>query len=122
MTSEYHHPVWGNLYIRVLTLKGAAMSFTTTLRKTGNSESVVIPKPLREQLGVHASDRVKLDSPRPGVVVIRFGSDVRRREKLDEAEATLKQLSEGKSWPDGCSAEELVAKARVERTHGSYSL
>ena len=99
------------------------MAFTSSLTRNGNSESVVIPKPLRDQLGVSAPDRVSMDSPRPGVVVIRFvdGCD-RRRVALEAAEDAIRQLSKGKEWPVGKSAEDIVAEARAERTHGSYPL
>lgn len=99
------------------------MAFTSSLTRNGNSESVVIPKPLRDQLGVSAPDRVSMDSPRPGVVVIRF-VDVRDRrlEALEAAEGAIRELGKDKAWPAGKSAEDLVAEARAERTHGSYPL
>ena len=98
--------------------------YTSTLTKSGNSESVAIPKPLRERLGVSASEPVELDSPRENVVVLYFrrerASD--RLERLERANRSNAALSAGKEWPRGETAESLIDGTRGERVHGDYTL
>ncbi|HIY83597.1 MAG TPA: hypothetical protein H9823_07105 [Candidatus Rubneribacter avistercoris] len=99
--------------------------YTSTLTKTGNSESIAIPKGLRERLGVSASEPVELDSPRENVVVVYFKRDdqARRLERLEKAEQSNAELSRGKTWPLGATAEDMVSAARKEgRIHGDYPL
>ena len=98
--------------------------YSSTLTRTGNSESVAISKPLRERLGLHAPEPVELDSPRENVVVIYFKreSPQSRIEALDAAEASNEGLSSGKEWPEGLEARELVRMSREDRTHGDYAL
>lgn len=98
--------------------------YASTLTKTGSSESVAIPKPLRDLLGAVAPEPVRLDSPRDGVVVIYFGGETaaERLSKLERAEASNTLLSRNKSWPEGMAAEELIDRSRRDRSHGDYAL
>lgn len=99
--------------------------YTSTLTRSGNSESVVIPKPLRERLGVSASEPVELDSPRENVVVLYFRRELAsdRLERLERANRSNAALSAGKEWPRGGeTAESLIDGTRGERVHGDYAL
>lgn len=98
--------------------------YTSTLTKTGNSESIAISKPLRDRLGVTAPERVELDSPRENVVVVYFKRERKedRVARLEAAEESNHALSEGKVWPEGATASDLVGRSRRERVHGDYAL
>lgn len=77
--------------------------YTSTLTRSGNSESVAIPKPLRERLGVSASEPVELDSPRENVVVLYFrrerASD--RLERLERATGAMRLSPRARSGRGG---------------------
>lgn len=80
--------------------------YSSTLTKTGNSESIAISKPLRDLLGLRAPEKVELDSPRDNVVVVYFKRERQndRLARLDAAEASNRALSAGKVWPEGQTA------------------
>lgn len=44
---------------------------TTTIKKVGNSAAVILPKALRSQAGMELGSKVSMESPKPGVIVIR---------------------------------------------------
>lgn len=47
---------------------------TTTVKKVGNSAAVILPKALRSQAGMELGSEVSMESPEPGVIVIRATS------------------------------------------------
>lgn len=44
---------------------------STTVKHLGNSAAVILPKALRQLAGIEIGDRVNIDSPEPGTVVIK---------------------------------------------------
>ena len=68
---------------------------TATLTKVGNSMAVVLPKGLRQQAGFEAGEKLSIDSPRKGVVVIMAIHDDAedRLARLEKVEARISKRS-----------------------------
>lgn len=68
----------------------------TTLRKLGNSQGVIIPKPLLAQVGMSGEAEMKVEN---GAIVLR---PARRspREGWAEASRALAAADEGLAWPE----------------------
>ena len=68
----------------------------TTLRKLGNSQGVIIPKPLLAQVGMTDAAEMKVEN---GVIVLR---PVRRapREGWAEASRAIAGAAEDAAWPE----------------------
>jgi len=71
----------------------------TAIRKMGNSSGVIIPKPVRAQIGLEAGDHVDLSLPDDRIVL----TPARRHPRMGWAEAA-KRLSEAGDdalvWPE----------------------
>lgn len=91
---------------------------TATLTKVGNSMAVLLPKALRQEADIDQETPLRIASPRKGVVVITslLQEDDDRRAQLKRAEARIAaRRKKTKPWPDGTTAEDLIAEAKEER-------
>lgn len=70
----------------------------TALRKMGNSSGVIIPKPILNELGVKAGDKIEMTLEAGRVVL----APVKRRPREGWAEASkaLAASGEGLAWPE----------------------
>lgn len=96
-----------------------------TVTKMGNSAGVAIPARYRSDGYFSVGESIRVSRPRRGVVVLR--SDKKdcsdRLARLDAVESRIRARSaDVPKWPDGSSADDLIAKARKDRAHGSISL
>ena len=89
----------------------------TTLTRVGNSIGVLLPKALREKALLDDRAKVRLTSPRKGIVIVSsIDDDADRLERFQEAEAFFNEISADlPPWHDGETAEDLLNKARGER-------
>lgn len=97
----------------------------TTLSKVGNSMAVLLPKALRAQACFEPEERLRLESPRKGVVVITaLHADDEDRLSCFEAVQTniKKRRSRVRPWPTNASADELLQEGKDRRTHEIASL
>ena len=91
---------------------------TTTLTKVGNSMAVLLPKALRQEAGIEQDTPLHIASPRKGVVVITsvLDNEDDRLARLKRTEARIAaRRNKIKPWPEGKTAEDLIAEAREER-------
>lgn len=91
---------------------------TATLTKVGNSMAVLLPKALRQEAGIEQGTSLRIASPRKGVVVITslLQEDADRRAQLKRAEAHIAaRRKKTKPWPEGVTADSLIAEAKEER-------
>jgi antitoxin MazE len=70
----------------------------TALRKMGNSSGVIIPKPILNELGVKAGDKIEMTLEAGRVIL----APVKRhpREGWAEASKALAASGEGLAWPE----------------------
>jgi antitoxin MazE len=70
----------------------------TALRKMGNSSGVIIPKPILNELGVKAGDKIEM-TLEAGKVIL---APIKRhpREGWAEASKALAASGEGLAWPE----------------------
>ena len=97
---------------------------TATLTRVGNSTAVVLPKALRQQAGFEAGEKLNIDSPRKGVVVITaIHDDVEDRlARLKTAESRIAERSKLAPWPKAKTADDLIREARDARADEILSL
>lgn len=97
---------------------------TATLTKVGNSMAVVLPKVLRQQAGFETGEKLNIDSPRKGVVVITaIHDDVEDRlARLKKVESRIAERSKLAPWPKGKTADDLIREARDARADEILSL
>lgn len=97
---------------------------TATLTKVGNSMAVVLPKGLRQQAGFEAGEKLSIDSPRKGVVVITAIHDNAedRLARLEKVEARISKRSRLAPWPKGKTADDFIREARDARADEIVSL
>ncbi|MEY8461498.1 AbrB/MazE/SpoVT family DNA-binding domain-containing protein [Eggerthellaceae bacterium 24-137] len=91
---------------------------TATLTKVGNSMAVLLPKALRQEACISQDTPLRIASPRKGVVVITSVLDDRgdRLARLEEFERQNKERElRARSWPEGGTAEDLIAEAKEAR-------
>lgn len=91
---------------------------TATLTKVGNSMAVLLPKALRQQAGIAQDTPLRIASPRKGVVVITSMLDEEddRVSRLEEIERKLvERASRARPWPEGATADDLIAEAKEQR-------
>ena len=92
---------------------------TATLAKVGNSAAAFIPSRLREQAQIGVGDEYDIESPRPGVIVMKFKDKTQSKTRLErilEAEAKIHELNRNaKPWIEGKTADDLIAEAKEDR-------
>ena len=90
---------------------------TATLTKVGNSMAVLLPKALRQEAAIDQDTPLRLASPRKGVVVITSMLDEEDRlARLRRVEARIAaRRNKIKPWPEGLTADDLIAQAKEER-------
>lgn len=89
-----------------------------TLTKVGNSMAVLLPKKLRQEAGIERDTPLRIASPRKGVVVITSAltKDDDRLARLAETEQRIIDRGHrARPWPEGATAEDLIAEAKEER-------
>ena len=92
----------------------------STLTKVGNSAAAFIPRALREKAGVDVGDSFAMESPRQGVVVLRFHrpTSASKLRKLELAERRIKALAEGlPAWDESLTADQLIREGKEMRSH-----
>lgn len=96
----------------------------TTLSKVGNSMAVLLPKALRQKAGINAGERLRVTSPRSGVVVITAVVDEQdRAERLQAAQKRIAKREHAvKPWPTGACAEDLLDQGKEQVTDELLSL
>ena len=99
---------------------------TATLTKVGNSMAVLLPKALRQEACIEADTPLRIASPRKGVVVITSALDENEDDRLARLEEFERQNIErarrARPWPEGATAEDLIAEAKEARFHGFLAL
>ncbi|WP_165045959.1 MULTISPECIES: AbrB/MazE/SpoVT family DNA-binding domain-containing protein [unclassified Adlercreutzia] len=97
---------------------------TATLTKVGNSMAVLLPKALRQEACIEPETPLRIASPRKGVVVITSVlSDDDRLERLETFERrNIERERCARSWPEGATAEDLIAETREERYRAFLAL
>lgn len=98
---------------------------TTTLTKVGNSMAVLLPKALRQEAGITPDTPLRIASPRKGVVVVTSVLDTGddRRAQLKRAETRIAaRRGKMRPWPEGKTAEDLIAEAKEERYRDFFAL
>ncbi len=91
---------------------------TATLTKVGNSMAVLLPKPLREQACLTQDTPLNISSPRKGVVVVTsiITDNDDRLARLEEAERrNIDRERRARQWPQGTTAEDLIAEGKEGR-------
>ena len=91
---------------------------TATLTKVGNSMAVLLPKALRQEAAIDQDTPLRLASPRKGVVVITsmLDDEEDRLARLRRVEARIAaRRNKIKPWPEGLTADDLIAQAKEER-------
>ena len=88
----------------------------TTLTRVGNSVGVLLPKNLRQSAMLDDRAKVRLSSPRKGVVIITSYEDGKDRlERLKQAEGNISEREKrARPWIVSKSAEKLIEEARDE--------
>lgn len=97
---------------------------TATLTKVGNSMAVLLPKVLRQKARISLGDKVAIDSPREGVIVItsRACRPQERLAALDAAEERIAARAQHlPPWPTDATADDLIAGGKEARAHGLVS-
>lgn len=92
-----------------------------TLAKVGNSTAVFIPSALRKKADVSAGDAYTADSPRKGVIVMRFNRPTAhsKLEALKRAQATLQAMAPSlPAWPQSATADDLIQAGKETHAHG----
>ena len=91
---------------------------TATLTKVGNSAAAFLPASLRKAASIEVGDSYKADSPRKGVVVLRF-STPKKASKLEtwkRAQAQIQTIGASlPPWPANTSAEDLLQAGKEAR-------
>ena len=98
---------------------------SATVTRMGNSAGVAIPALYRMDGCFAVGESIHVSRPRRGVIVLRSAAsdDSSRLARLDEAESRISaRSSRTLNWPDEVSAEDVIARARKDRVHGSVSL
>ncbi len=80
----------------VLTLKNGSPAVEVAIRKMGNSQGVLIPKPILAQVGLEGSADLQV---REGVIEIRAIRRNPREGWADDARRLAEQGDEGLVWP-----------------------
>lgn len=91
---------------------------TATLTKVGNSMAVLLPKALRQEAAIDQDTPLRLASPRKGVVVITsmLDDEEDRLARLRRVEARIAaRRNKIKPWPEGLTADDLIAQTKEER-------
>lgn len=91
---------------------------TATLTKVGNSMAVLLPKALRQEACIEADTPLRIASPRKGVVVITsvLTDDDDRLARLEAVERRNRERERhARPWPEGKTAEDLIAEAKEAR-------
>lgn len=70
---------------------------TTTLRKLGNSQGVIIPKPLLAQVGLTDEAEMHVEN---GAIVLRPARRGAREGWAEASRAIAAQPDEGLAWPE----------------------
>jgi antitoxin MazE len=70
---------------------------TTTLRKLGNSQGVIIPKPLLAQVGLTDEAEMKVEN---GAIVLRPARRAPREGWAEASRAIAADADEGLAWPE----------------------
>lgn len=91
---------------------------TSTLTKVGNSAAAFIPSKLREQAGIAVGDTYSIESPREGVVVLRFktrsGTD--KLARFERAQRAIQAMGASlPAWDAGLTAEDLIRSGKEAR-------
>ncbi len=89
-----------------------------TLTKVGNSMAVLLPKKLRQEAGIEQDTPLRIASPRKGVVVITSAraEDDECLARLAETERRIAERGRRtRPWPQGATADGLIAEAKEER-------
>ena len=69
----------------------------TTLRKLGNSQGVIIPKPLLAQVGLTGEAEMKVEN---GAIVLRPAKRTPREGWAEASRAVAAGAGEGLAWPE----------------------
>ena len=69
----------------------------TTLRKLGNSQGVIIPKPLLAQVGVTGAAEMKVEN---GAIVLRPAKRTPREGWADASRAIATDPDDALAWPE----------------------
>ena len=69
----------------------------TTLRKLGNSQGVIIPKPLLAQVGMTGKAEMKIEN---GAIVLRPAKRTPREGWAEASRAVADDTKEGLAWPE----------------------
>jgi antitoxin MazE len=70
---------------------------TTTLRKLGNSQGVIIPKPLLAQVGLTDQAEMRVEN---GAIVLRPARRGAREGWAEASSAIAADADEGLAWPE----------------------
>jgi antitoxin MazE len=70
---------------------------TTTLRKLGNSQGVIIPKPLLAQVGLIDAAVMQVEN---GAIVLRPAKRVTRQGWAEASREIAADADEGLAWPE----------------------
>lgn len=91
---------------------------TATLTKVGNSAAAFIPSKLREQAGIAVGDTYSIESPREGVVVLRFNTRPASKKlaRFERAQSAIQAMGRTlPEWDDALTSEDLIRLGREAR-------
>jgi len=71
------------------------------VRKVGNSQGVIIPKPLLDEIGVKAGNEVSLKINKKGRLVMAPVRSMARAGWAGDSKALAESGEAGRVWPDG---------------------
>lgn len=80
---------------------------TTTLRKLGNSQGVIIPKPLLAQVGLTHQAEMSVQN---GAIVLRPARRAPRQGWADASRAIADDADEGMVWPEFANEDDKVLR------------
>ena len=88
-----------------------------TLTKVGNSAAMTINKAVRTAAGFSIGDKLEMDVPRRGVLVVRTREDTASAQAaLARARGHIESNATcWNAWPEGMDADEAIERAKEER-------
>ncbi len=93
---------------------------TASLTKVGNGAAAFIPSVLRKKASANVGDAYDMDSPREGVIVIRFKKPY-THSKLEtwlRAQANIQALKSSlPAWQQDTTADDLIQAGKEARSH-----
>ena len=86
------------LYIQVIEIVGEIMT-TLTIRKTGNANTVSIPKKILNMLNLHVGDKLDIDVNQDQIILQAHNDDLDLISLLNESEnGSFKLTTEDSEW------------------------